>query len=87
MPDFLPPRFPPIFDLSDVTDEDVANAINRLSSTRACRTDSITAFMIKSGKSELITGTYTHFQFKYQEKEISQQLEKCQGHAFIQIRP
>ncbi len=59
LPDFNPVHYPPIFDIKAVTDDEVANAICLLSSTRASGPDQITSFMLKSGKSA-ITHVLTH---------------------------
>ena len=52
--DFLPDFTPPIFDIKEVNQMDIAKAIDRLSSSPACGFDEITAFMVKSGKPELL---------------------------------
>ena len=52
--DFLPDFTPPIFDIKEVNQTDIAKAIDRLSSSPACGFDEITAFMVKTGKSQLL---------------------------------
>ncbi len=59
MPMFNPVHRPPVFDLSYFSDDEVADAICRLSSSRASGPDQITSFMLKSGKSA-ITFVLTH---------------------------
>ena len=56
--DFLPPFSPPIFDIKDINIIDLADAINRLSSSQSCGFDGITAFLVKTGKNELYVLQY-----------------------------
>ncbi len=72
MPMFNPRHHPPIFDLKSVTDDEVANAISRLSSSRASGPDQITSFMLKSGRSA-ITPVLTHlFNLSLRKKSFPQ---------------
>ncbi len=52
--DYLPPLHAPSFSFIEITTKDVADAINKLSSSKACSHDGITAFMIKCAKTELL---------------------------------
>ena len=52
--DFPYPHQPPTFEFKEIADEDIANAINLLSSSPSSSIDDITALMIKSAKTELI---------------------------------
>ena len=52
--DYLPPQHPPIFDLKEVSNATIAEAINRLSSSASCGFDDITSYIVKVGKTELL---------------------------------
>ena len=52
--DHLPPQMPPCFDFKEITVKNVADAINRLSSSKASSHDGVTAYMVKCAKNELI---------------------------------
>ncbi len=65
---FPPPVSPPVFDFSMVSDDQVAEAICRLSNTRACGTDQITSFMLKAGKAEILPVLTHIFNLSVREK-------------------
>ena len=52
--DYLPPQQPPCFDFHEITSQNIADTISRLSSSQYCSHDGITAFMIKCAKTELL---------------------------------
>ena len=52
--DFTYPQHPPVFEFHQITESDVAEAINRLSSSPSCSLDQITALMLKEAKTELL---------------------------------
>ncbi len=52
--DFLPSQHPPCFDFKPISQKNIADAINRLSSSKASSHDGITAYMIKCAKVELL---------------------------------
>ena len=57
--DFIPIHHPPIFDLNNVRLEEVAKAIGKLNNTQSSSMDGITAYMLQSGKAELLL--HLHF--------------------------
>ncbi len=51
--EFMPVHHPPIFDLNEVTVDEVCKVIKELKPTATCSVDGITDFMVKSGMNEL----------------------------------
>ena len=52
--DYLPPQHAWCFDFKEITLQNVADAINKLWSSKACSHDGITSYMLKCAKSELL---------------------------------
>ena len=84
---FLPHFTPPVFDLLLTDTTKLAKAIDNLSLSPSCGFDGITAFMIKSGKHELLNILEFIFNFntsfKYQYKDVSRTMEECQSHSIV----
>ncbi len=75
--DALLPQLPPIFDFKEITQVDIAAAIDRLSASTASSHDGITSFMVKAGKVVLVPIFHYMFNLSVTSKKFPEQWKEA----------